>query len=45
MLTNWKTSPANLRPTLDLSCIRQMDANPFYENYVKLYFDAKHLEK
>ena len=32
-------------PNLDLLCIQQSDAVPFCENYVKLYFDAKHLEK
>ena len=32
-------------PNLDLLCIRQSDAAPFFENYAKLYFDAKHLEK
>ena len=30
---------------LDLLCVRQSDAAPFCENYTKLYFDAKHLEK
>ena len=25
---------------LDLSCTRQLEAAPFYENYTKLYFDA-----
>ena len=32
-------------PNLDLLCIQQSDAAPFYENYAKLYFDAKHLGK
>ena len=32
-------------PNLDLLCVRQSDATPFCENYAKLYFDAKHLEK
>ena len=32
-------------PNLDLSCVRQLDVAPFCENYAKLYFDAKHLEK
>ena len=30
---------------LDLYCIRLLNAAPFCENYTKLYFDAKHLEK
>ena len=30
---------------LDLLCIQQLDAAPFCENYAKLYFDGKHLEK
>ena len=30
---------------LDLYCIRLSNAAPFYNNYAKLYFDAKHLEK
>ena len=29
---------------LDLLCVRQSGADLFYENYAKLYFDAKHLE-
>ena len=33
------------RPNLDLLCVWQSDAVPFCENYTKLYFDAKHLEK
>ena len=32
-------------PNLDLFCVRQSNAVPFCENYAKLYFDAKHLEK
>ena len=32
-------------PNLDLFCIRQSNAAPFCENYAKLYFDAKHLNK
>ena len=32
-------------PNLDLLCIWQLDAAPFSENYQKLHFDAKHLEK
>ena len=32
-------------PNLDLLCIQQLDAALFCENYVKLYFDAKYLEK
>ena len=32
-------------PNLDLSCVQQSDAAPFFENYPKLYFDAKQLEK
>ena len=31
-------------PNLDLFCIRQSTATPFYENYAKLYFNAKQLE-
>ena len=30
---------------LDFLCVLQLDATPFCENYAKLYFDAKHLEK
>ena len=30
---------------LALACVWQSDAAPFCENYTKLYFDAKHLEK
>ena len=30
---------------LDLYCIRLLNAAPFCENYAKLYFDTKHLEK
>ena len=32
-------------PNLDLVCIWQSDAAPFCENYAKLLFDTKHLEK
>ena len=32
-------------PNLDLSCVWQSDAAPFFENYANLYFDAKHLGK
>ena len=32
-------------PNLDLLCVRQSDAPPFCENYVKLCFDAKHIEE
>ena len=32
-------------PNVDLLCVRQSDAAPFCENYAKLYFDVKHLEK
>ena len=32
-------------PNLDLSYICQSDAGRFCENYARLYFDAKHLEK
>ena len=32
-------------PNADLLCVRQSDAAPFCENYTKLYFDVKHLEK
>ena len=32
-------------PNLDLLCVRQSDTSPFFENYAKLYLDAKHLEK
>ena len=28
-----------------LYCVRQSNVTPFCENYAKLYFDAKHLEK
>ena len=30
---------------LDLYCVRLSDAVPFSENYAKLYFNAKNLEK
>ena len=32
-------------PNLNLLCVRQSNAASFCENYAKLYFDAKHLEK
>ena len=32
-------------PNLDLLFVRQSDAASFCENYAKLYFDAKLLEK
>ena len=32
-------------PNLDLFCVRISNAAPFCEDYAKLYFDAKHLEK
>ena len=32
-------------PNLDLLCIRQSNAVPIQENYAKLYFHAKHIEK
>ena len=32
-------------PNLDLLCVWQSNAVPICENYVELYFDAKHLEK
>ena len=32
-------------PNVDLLCVWQSDAAPFRENYAKLYFDVKHLEK
>ena len=32
-------------PNLDLFCVQQSGAASFCENYAKLYFDAKHLEK
>ena len=32
-------------PNLDLFCVRLPNAVPFCEDYPKLYFDAKHLEK
>ena len=34
-----------LGSNLDLLCVWQLDAALFCENYSKLYFDAKHLEK
>ena len=33
------------RHMLELYCIRLSNAAPFCQNYAKLYFDAKHLEK
>ena len=32
-------------PSVDLLCVRESDATPFRENYAKLYFDGKHIEK
>ena len=32
-------------PSLDILSVWQSDTDPFCENYAKLYFDAKHLEK
>ena len=34
-----------VRPYLDLLWIWQLDAASFCENYQKLYFDVKHVEK
>ena len=31
--------------SLDLFCVRPTNAASFCENYARLYFDAKHLEK
>ena len=42
---NAKSLAALHGPNLDTLCILQLDAVPFYENYEKLYSDAKHLEK
>ena len=36
---------ASSGPNLDLLCVQQSGAAPFCENYAKLYFDVKHLEK
>ena len=45
--TNPVLSPAMLDapsgPNLDLLCVQQSGATPFYENYVKIYFDEKHV--
>ena len=30
---------------LDLYCVELSNTTPFCENYTKLYFDAKHVEK
>ena len=35
----------NPGPNLDHLCVWQSDTAPVYENYAKLYFDAKHLDK
>ena len=32
-------------PNLGILCIQQLDVASFCENYAKLYFDRKHLEK
>ena len=32
-------------PNVDLLCVQQSGAAPFWENYAKLYFDTKHSEK
>ena len=32
-------------PNRGILCVRQSDATPFCENYAKLYFGAKYLEK
>ena len=37
--------PVFAGPNLDRLCVRQLQAAAFCENYTKLYFDAKHLEK
>ena len=37
----WKWSG----PNLDLTCVQQSDTASFCENYAKLYFGEKHLEK
>ena len=44
-LKNCKSLKRLSGPNLDLLCIWQSDTAPFCENYAKLYFDAKHLEK
>ena len=38
-------NPRRSSPNLDLLCVQQSDVASFCENYAKLYFDAKHLEK
>ena len=43
LTTEWRlTEPG---PNLDFLCVWQSDAASFCENYTKLYFDAKHVEK
>ena len=42
MLRNKRNSP---RSDLGFLCIQHLDTVPFRENYAKLYFDKKRLEK
>ena len=32
-------------PNIDIFCVQLLNAAPFCENYAKIYFDAKHVEK
>ena len=45
MKTEKKQESTLSGPNLDLLIFQQLDADPFCDNYVKLYFDVKHLEK
>ena len=42
---DWKAEIQEAGPNLDLLCVWHSDAALFCENYAKLYFDIKHLEK
>ena len=41
----WSFKVIKLGHILDLYCVRLLSAAHFCQNYAKLYFDAKHLEK
>ena len=45
VLDKYQINLIQLGHILDLYCVRLSNAAPFCENYAKLYFDAKHLEK
>ena len=40
-----KMTSSSVGHILDLYCVRLSNAAPFYENYAKVCFDAKHFER